>query len=186
MLKIGFTFGAIFFATGVAFGQNAGDRTLSHGTLRHRAQDSELLQKQQAVKVRLAEAAEIAEGKDQGRAIWAVLNLNGDPTQYEIKVLLADGKLVGHDIDARTGRVLRSRLHLAEAFFKHLEPAEVYRARTTLLQAIILAEEKTNSKAFKAEVKEVRNVIGYEITLVTNGRDRIVQVREDGESVLAD
>lgn len=185
MTKIRLTCGAVVFATGAAFAQPALEDPSSHGTLRHRAQDSELLLTQQAAKVPLAQAVEVAEGQGSGRAVRVSFKVDGRTRQYEVKVLAADGKLVGHYIDANSGQVLKSQGHPIEAYFTRLNPAEVQSARTTLRRAIVVAEEKVGGKASEAEVNGGSNAVRYEITVVADGRVRRIQVGEDGQVISA-
>lgn len=185
MVKIALTCSAVVIATGVAFAQTAPQDPSSHGTLKHRAQDSESLQTQQGAKLRLAQAVEIVEEKGPGRAVQVGFKVDGGMTQYWVKVLAADGQLVEHHIDANSGQVLKSESHPLEAFFTRLKPAEVQNARTTLRQAIVVAEEKAGGTASEAAVEGSGNVIRYEITVVADGRVQKVQVGANGQAAFA-
>lgn len=185
MIKFGLICSVFLFAAGVLNAQTATDGPSSHGTLRHRAQDNELLQTQQASKVSLAQAIEVAESKGPGRAVGAGFKVAGGTAQYEIKLLASDGKLVEHHVDADSGQVVKSEDHPIEAFFTRLKPADLHSARTTLRQAVAAAEEKAGGKASEAEVSRDGNSIRYEVAVVADGRVRRAQVGEDGVAVLA-
>lgn len=140
---------------------------------------------QQAAQVSLARAVEIAETKGPGRTVRVGFKVDGSTMQYDVRVLAADGRLVEHHVDAKSGQVLRSENHPIEAFFTRLNPTDVVSARTTLRRAIAVAEEKAKGKASEAEVNRGGNAVRYEVTLVADGRFRKVQVEEDGRPALA-
>lgn len=137
----------------------------------------------QAAKVTLTQAIEAAESKGQGRAVEVDFEVENNIPQYEVKVLGADGKLVEHHVDANTGQVIKSENHPIEGFFKRLKPADMQNARTSLKQAVALAEQKAGGRAVEAEVEHEANSVQYEITVANGDRTQKVKVDANGQIV---
>lgn len=144
----------------------------------HHARD---YQAQQAARTSLVQAIEAAEGRSQGRAVEASFDARNGRGHYEVKVLGMDGKLVEHEVDAASGQVTKSESRPVEGFFTRLGPTEIRNARTTLQQAIALAEQKVGGKAAEAEVEREGDAVRYEVAVVGRDRTREVRVDADGQ-----
>ena len=149
----------------------------------HHAHD---LRGQQAARVTLAQAIEAAEGRGQGRAIEAGFETRSGTGHYEVTVLGDDGKLTEHDVDAVSGQVTGSESRRLEGFFIRLRPADVQNARTTLRQAITLAEQRAGGRAAEAEVERDGDTVRYKITVADGDRTREVRVGADGQASVRD
>lgn len=143
----------------------------------HRAGD---LRGQQAARVQLSQAIEAAESQGQGFAIGAGFEI-GEGGYYEIKVLAADGTLMRRLVDATSGQVTKTERHQIEGFFTRLRPADVRSARTTLRQAIIIAEQRVCGRAAEAAVERENDMVSYKITVTNNDRMQEVRVSADGQ-----
>jgi uncharacterized membrane protein YkoI len=142
----------------------------------------------QAARIPLAKAIETAERTGgQGRAIAAEFERQdgNEPAHYEIKVVYTDGKLVEHDVDANTGQVLKSENQPIERYFTRLKPADLQAARTSLRDAIALAEQRAGAgaRALDAEVDREGSAIVYEIELATPDRRHEMKIDATGQVV---
>ncbi|WP_082494620.1 MULTISPECIES: PepSY domain-containing protein [unclassified Methylobacterium] len=140
-------------------------------------------------KVSLTKALMAAEGKGEekgGRAIDADFeNVEGkDPAHYEIKVVYPSGKLVEHYINADTGEVYKTENQPIERYFTRLKPADFQNAKTTLKDALAIAEQKVpGGKAFEADVSKDGSAVQYEIKVAGADNEQTVKVGADGKVV---
>lgn len=139
---------------------------------------------QQAARTTLAQAVEAAENRGQGRAVEAKFETRDGAGHYDIKVLGGDGKLVKHRVDDGSGQVTKSEDHPVEGFFSRLSSADVRDARTTLRQAIALAEQKAGGRA--AEAEREGDAVRYKVTVANGDRTREVGVDANGQAVVRD
>ena len=103
-------------------------------------------------KLSLTQAIETAERHGEGKAIDAEFqNGRAQSPRYEVKVLGRD-KLVTYTLDSDSGKVLQTSNEAIEKLFTRLQPDDIRGARTTLAQAIGVAEQSANGKASDAEV----------------------------------
>lgn len=143
----------------------------------HRAGD---LRGQQAAKVQLLQAIEAAESQGQGRAIGATFEI-AQGGHYEVKVLDANGTLLRHLVSANSAQVMRTERLQVEGFFSRLRPVDVQNARTTLRQAIVIAEQRVGGRASEAEVEREGDTVSYKITVTNNERMQEIRVSADGQ-----
>lgn len=134
----------------------------------------------QTAKVSLSQALEAAETKGQGKAITADFDAK-DGAHYEVKVVGSDGKLMEHTIDATSGQVTKSENQPFERYFTRLKPSDFQNARTTLRQAVTLAEQKAGGKAIEAEVELEGKVIQYDVRIVRPNSDKAQEVTVGGD-----
>jgi uncharacterized membrane protein YkoI len=123
------------------------------------------------------QAAEKAQG-GQARAVDAEFEHDDGKSQYEIKVMSGDQVMTYH-IDAVSGQSTKSEEQGALADFlgvNKVDPAKLTGAKTTLAQAIGVAEQNTNGKAIEAEVDEDTGGIHYEVTVLVGDDTREVDV----------
>ncbi|WP_052763828.1 PepSY domain-containing protein [Microvirga massiliensis] len=143
----------------------------------------------QSVKVPLSQAIATAEQQGQGRAISAEFEEQdrNDPAHYEIKVVQSDGKLVEHKVDANSGTVIKSENQPFERYFTRLKPADFQNARTSLKDAITMAEQRiAGGKAVEAEVGRENDAIVYEIEVATAERSQEIKIDANGQVVSRD
>ena len=199
MLKPGLALGVVALTTASALAQTdrpaaparepaatagtAGRGGSGTGHAGHHARD---LRAQQAARITLAQAVEAAENRGQGRAVEAKFETRDGAGAYEIKVLGGDGKLVEHRVDGGSGQVTESEDHPVEGFFSRLRPADVQDARTTLRQAIAIAEQSAGGRAAEAEAERGGGAVRYRITVADGGRTREVGVDANGQAVMRD
>ncbi len=136
----------------------------------------------QAAQITLAQAIDTAEQQGQAKAISAEFE-EDDGGQWEIKVLQNDGKLVEHTIDGKTGQIRKSENQLLESFFSRLKPTDFQNARTSLKQAIAIAEQQGGGRAVEAEVERENNTVQYEITVVNGDRSTEIKVNSEGQII---
>lgn len=142
----------------------------------HRAGD---LRGQQAAKVQLLQAIEAAESQGQGRAIGATFEI-AQGGHYEVKVLDANGTLLRHLVNANSAQITRTERLQVEGFFSQIRPVDVQNARTTLRQAIVIAEQRVGGRAAEAEVEREGDTVSYKITVTNNERMQEIRVSADG------
>jgi uncharacterized membrane protein YkoI len=143
----------------------------------HRASD---LREQQTVRVQLLQAVEAAESREPGRAIEAGFE-SGRGGHYEIKVLGADGTIIMHFVDANSGQVTRTERQQMEGFFTRLKLTDMQNARTTLRQAIVIAEQRVGGRAAEAEVERDGDAVSYRVTVTNNDRLQEIKVSAAGQ-----
>ncbi|MER2264677.1 PepSY domain-containing protein [Methylobacterium oxalidis] len=138
-------------------------------------------------KVGLAQALATAESQgDKGRAIDADFEKadGKNPAHYSIKVVYPDGKLVEYGINADTGEVYKNENQPIERYFTRLKTADFQNAKTSLKDALAIAEQKAGGgKAYEAEVERDGNSVQYEISVALNDRSQEVKVGPDGKVV---
>ncbi len=134
----------------------------------------------QAAQITLAQAIDTAEQQGQAKAISAEFE-EDDGGQWEIKVIRSDGSLIEHTIDGRTGQIRKSENQRLESIFSRLKPADFQNARTSLKQAIALAEQQGGGRAVEAEIERENNTVQYEITVVNGDRSTELKISADGQ-----
>lgn len=132
-------------------------------------------------KLSLTQAIETAEKQGGGRAIDAEFDAENGVAKYEVKILGAD-KLQDYTLDADTGQVREAENETIEKYLTRLKPETVNSAKTTLAQAIGIAEQRAGGKAAKAEIDREGDTVGYEITVAkSDGTTQEVKVGADGQ-----
>jgi uncharacterized membrane protein YkoI len=195
MQALGIALGALAFATtlavaqtnnlvpsghepSVSVGRNIGPRGSGGG---HRAGD---LQAQQAAKVGLLQAIDAAESGSQGHAVEAGFEIQGGG-HYEVKILGKDGTFTEHHVDAITGQVIKIERRPIEEFLTRLKPADVQSARTTLRQALAIAEQQAGGQAAEVAVRHEGNTISYRVTVTSDDRMQEIWLDADGKIILS-
>ncbi|MDR7039956.1 putative membrane protein YkoI [Methylobacterium sp. BE186] len=138
-------------------------------------------------KVSLAQALATAESQgDKGRAIDADFEKadGKNPAHYSIKVVYPDGKLIEYGIDADSGAVYKSENQPIERYFTRLKTADFQNAKTSLKDALAIAEQKAGGgKAYEAEVERDGQSVQYEISVALADRSQEVKVGPDGKVI---
>jgi uncharacterized membrane protein YkoI len=139
-----------------------------------------------AVKIPLSQAIDTAEKQGgAGRAISAEFEEpeGNKPATYEIKVVYDDGRLVEHYVDANSGQVIRSENQPFERYFTRLKASDFQNARTSLKDAVTLAEQRggAGAKAIEADVDREGASVVYEIEVVTADRSQEFKVDANGQ-----
>ncbi|MCW2241489.1 PepSY domain-containing protein [Azospirillum canadense] len=116
-------------------------------------------------KVSLTQAIETATKQGNGKAIDAEFEVEDGGGQYEIKVLGSD-KLMKYKLDANSGQVTEAEEAHFEKFFTRLKPEDLRNARTSLVEAIGIAEQRLGGKAIEAEAERESDHIQYEVKVV--------------------
>jgi len=148
------------------------------------ATDREDYQAFHKAKTSLTQAIQTAEKAQggQARAVDAEFEREDGKPQYEIKVMSGD-HVMTYYIDAASGQSTKSEEQSRLADFlgvNEVDPAKLTNAKTTLAQAIGVAEQNTNGKAIEAEVDEEDGGIRYEVTVLVGDDTRDVEI--DGTS----
>ena len=160
------------------------DKPASSGNATAAGKDMKEWQAAPLAKTNLATAIATAEGKEAGgRAIDADFELadGKNPAHYSIKVVYPDGKLVEHGINADTGELYKSENQPIERYFTRLKPADFNNAKTSLKDALAIAEQKAGGgKAYEAEVEREGNAVEYEISVALPDGSKEIKVGPDG------
>jgi uncharacterized membrane protein YkoI len=177
--------GVLCLMTSLAIAQTSpAPATGTTGTTRTNSVSSEL-QAIRAASVSMAQAIEIVEKQAGGRAISIDFEERdgNEPAHYEIKVVSADGKLVEYNIDAMTGAVLKSENQPIERYFTRLKPADIQTAKTSLKDAIALAERQAgpDARAIEAEIEREGGTVAYEIEVAVGNDTQDFDVTADGQ-----
>ena len=128
------------------------------------AADREDVRALEKAKVSLTQAIDIAARQGNGIAIDAEFEEDDGRGTYEVKVL-GEGTLVTYTLDAESGSVTDTENERIEQYFTRLKPADLRDARTTLGQAIGMAEQRAGGKAMDAEVEREGDHVEYEVTV---------------------
>ena len=140
-------------------------------------------------KVGLAQALTTAEAQGDekgGRAIDADFEKAGqqEPGPLRIKVVYPSGKLVEYGINADTGALYKTENQPIERYFTRLKPADFQNAKTSLKDALAIAEQKAGGgKAYEAEVEKDGKSVQYEIKVAGADKEQTVKVGPDGKVV---
>jgi uncharacterized membrane protein YkoI len=140
-------------------------------------------------KVALPQAINTAEmqGEEKGgRAIDADFEKadSKDPVHYAVKVVYPSGKLVEYGINADTGAVYKTENQPIERYFTFLTTKNFNEAKTTLKDALAIAEQKAGGgKAYEAEVSKDGKAVQYEIKVAGADKEQTVKVGPDGKVV---
>ncbi len=192
------TAGALVLSTGLTLAQtdNSGTKDATPpaagGTAAPASQansDMKEWQIAKVAKISLADALATAESKGEekgGRAIDADFEKadGKDPAHYSIKVVYPSGKLVEHGINADSGELYKSENQPIERYFTFLTPANFNEAKTSLKDALAIAEQKAGGgKAYEAEVSKDGKAVQYEISVAGADKEQTVKVGADGKVI---
>jgi uncharacterized membrane protein YkoI len=150
-----------------------------------RPRGSSEFQAARAASVSLAQAIEIAESQAGGGRTISIEFEERDgnePAHYDVKVVSADGKLVEHAVDAMSGKILKSENQPIERYFTRLKPADIQSAKTSLRDAVSLAERQAgiDARAVEAEVERDGDAVTYEIEVASANGSKEYKVTADG------
>lgn len=152
--------------------------------------DSDLKEWQTAkmAKVALPQALSTAEAQGEekgGRAIDADFEKadGKDPAHYSVKVVYLSGKLVEYGINADTGELYKTENQPIERYFTFLTPANFNEAKTSLKDALTIAEQKAGGKAYEASVSKDGKAVQYKISVAGADKEQTVTVGPDGKVV---
>lgn len=107
-----------------------------------------------------------------------------DPAHYAVKVVYPSGKLVEYGINADTGAVYKTENQPIERYFTRLKPADFQNAKTSLKDALAIAEQKAGGgKAYEAEVSKDGSSVQYKIEVAGADKEHKVKVGGDGKVV---
>ncbi|GJD32441.1 hypothetical protein PMNALOAF_3714 [Methylobacterium adhaesivum] len=140
-------------------------------------------------KVALPQAISTAEmqGEEKGgRAIDADFEKadGKDPAHYSVKVVYPSGKLVEYGINADTGALYKTENQPIERYFTFLKPANFNEAKTSLKDALVIAEQKAGGgKAYEASVSKDGKAVQYAIKIAGADKETSVTVGPDGKVV---
>ena len=140
-----------------------------------------------AAKVGLAQALATAESQGDekgGRAIDADFEKadSKDPAHYSVKVVYPSGKLVEYGINADTGVLYKTENQPFERYFTRLKASDFQNAKTSLKDALTIAEQKAGGgKAYEAEVEKDGASVQYEIKVAGADKEQEVKVGTDGK-----
>lgn len=178
------TAGMFLLGTSLALAQTA-TTTGTTGDMK----DMKEWQVAKTVKVGLPQAISTAEmqGEEKGgRAIDADFEKadSKDPVHYAVKVVYPSGKLVEYGINADTGAVYKTENQPIERYFTFLKPQNFNEAKTSLKDALTIAEQKAGGgKAYEAEVSKDGKAVQYEIKVAGADKEQTVKVGPDGKVV---
>ncbi|HYD68463.1 PepSY domain-containing protein [Azospirillum sp.] len=140
------------------------------------AADKEDIQALTQARLSLTQAIEEAGRQGNGRAVDAEFDVENGAARYEVTILGAD-RLVTYTLDANTGAVVKTDEKTVARYFTRLDPADLQGARTTLEQAIGIAEQRLSGKAIEAEVERDGDAVRYEVTVAhPDGRTQDIKI----------
>jgi uncharacterized membrane protein YkoI len=140
-------------------------------------------------KVSLPQAIGTAEAQGDekgGRAIDADFEKadSKDPAHYSVKVVYPSGKLVEYGINADTGVLYKTENQPIERYFTFLKPANFNEAKTSLKDALGIAEQKAGGgKAYEASVSKDGQAVQYKISVAGADKEQTVTVGPDGKVI---
>jgi uncharacterized membrane protein YkoI len=138
-------------------------------------------------KISLPQAIGTAEAQGDekgGRAIDADFEKadSKDPAHYSVKVVYPSGKLVEYGINADTGVLYKTENQPIERYFTFLKPANFNEAKTSLKEALSIAEQKAGGgKAYEASVSKDGKAVQYKISVAGADKEQTVTVGPDGK-----
>ncbi len=150
------------------------------------AKDMKEWQVAKTAKVGLSQAISTAEmqGEEKGgRAIDADFEKadSKNPVHYAVKVVYPSGKLVEYGINADSGAVYKTENQPIERYFTFLTPKNFNEAKTSLKDALSIAEQKAGGgKAYEAEVSKDGKAVQYQIKVAGADKEQTVKVGPDG------
>jgi uncharacterized membrane protein YkoI len=159
----------------------AGASLLAMGIADNAVADADTAKALGAAKLSLTQAIEAAEKQGGGKAIDAEFERTNNGPRYDVKVLGTD-KLVEYTLDANTGKVVGTDNEVIEKYFTRLTPDQVRGAKTTLAQAIGIAEQRSGGRAYEAEVDREGEAVEYDVTVFkADGSEHEIEISGDGQ-----
>ena len=185
MKTVAATAGMLVLGSSLALAQAPAETTGTAGNMK----DMKEWQVAKIAKIGLPQAITTAEQQGDekgGRAIDADFEKadSKDPVHYAVKVVYPSGKLVEYGINADTGAVYKTENQPIERYFTFLTPKNFNEAKTTLKDALSIAETKAGGgKAYEAEVSKDGKAVQYEIKVAGADKDQTVKVGPDGKVI---
>ncbi|MFK5600645.1 PepSY domain-containing protein [Methylobacterium sp. HMF5984] len=183
--------GLLALSAGFAAAQSTppavGTQTLMPAT--HADDNMKEWQVAKTAKVSLPQAISTAEmqGDEKGgRAIDADFEKadSKDPAHYSVKVVYPSGKLVEYGINADTGALYKTENQPIERYFTFLKPANFNEAKTSLKEALAIAEQKAGGgKAYEASVSKDGKAVQYQIKVAGMDKEQTINVGADGKVI---
>ncbi|MFC6788257.1 PepSY domain-containing protein [Methylobacterium komagatae] len=179
------TAGLLVLGSSLALAQAPAETTATAGDMK----DMKEWQVAKTAKIGLPQAITTAEQQGDekgGRAIDADFEKadSKDPVHYAVKVVYPSGKLVEYGINADTGAVYKTENQPIERYFTFLTPQNFNEAKTTLKDALSIAETKAGGgKAYEAEVSKDGKAVQYQIKVAGADKDQTVKVGPDGKVI---
>lgn len=142
-------------------------------------------------KLSLVQAIDVAERQLPGKAVEAEFETERDSGRYHVQVS-KDGEVTRYWIDAGSGQVTKSeRQGRVGTAVKVLGGDTVNQAvldasRTTLVQAIDVAEQRIGGKGIKAEVEQERGRLRYGVWVLKGEDRKKIEVDANNGAVKAD
>jgi uncharacterized membrane protein YkoI len=135
-----------------------------------------------SAKYPLIEAIRIAEQQGAGPAIDAKLDAKESGSQYQIKVLSADGKTVQEfRIDATTGKVVKSENAPFESLFRRMKSDSILKAPMDLATAAVTAQKTAGGIALAAEVDTKLDTVVYNVKVAKGNVVEMVKINAAGD-----
>ncbi len=179
------TAGLLVLGSSLALAQAPAETTATAGDMK----DMKEWQVAKTAKIGLPQAIATAEQQGDekgGRAIDADFEKadSKNPVHYAVKVVYPSGKLVEYGINADTGAVYKTENQPIERYFTFLTPQNFNEAKTTLKDALSIAETKAGGgKAYEAEVSKDGKAVQYQIKVAGADKDQTVKVGPDGKVI---
>jgi uncharacterized membrane protein YkoI len=127
----------------------------------------------QHAKITLAQAIAAAAKESAGEPTNAAFQTKGGKSGYVVTVIAA-GKMQSIWVDGQSGKAEpMSKLSTADVNTQSLDKIEapsVKGAKTTLAEAIAMAEQHAGGRAIEAGLGKHDNMVGYDISLLRNGK----------------
>jgi uncharacterized membrane protein YkoI len=135
----------------------------------------------------LAEAVRVAQEKGGGPAIDAEFGMEENRSEYEIKVLSADGRNVREfEIDATTGSVKEIESEPFESLFTRLKADSIMKAPMDLATAVLTAQKLAGGMALEAEIDPEGDAVVYNIKVVKGSAVETVRINAVGKVASAE
>ncbi|MBN9507990.1 MAG: PepSY domain-containing protein [Alphaproteobacteria bacterium] len=133
----------------------------------------------QHAKITLGEAIAAAAKESAGEVTNVAFNVMHGKSGYAVTVL-ADGKMQSIWVDGQSGKAMpTAKLTTAdvnEQSLDKIEASSLKGAKTSLSQAVAMAEQHAGGKAIEAGVGKRDKTVGYDISLLRDGKRSSVWV----------
>lgn len=112
--------------------------------------------------VSLSKAVEISEKQSLGKSLGAMFDIEKGRALWEVVILNATG-LQEFKVDASTGQVIK--IKLLTNFVSSMNLKDLETAKTTLAQAVAMAERQSKGKAIKVQVEHERGSVQFDVSV---------------------
>lgn len=139
-------------------------------------------------RVSLTQAIEKAEKQGKGKAVSVDFDTKNSVGLYEVSVVSGE-TVTRWDIDASNGKVASGDKETLATWLQKLgagvKPEELTGSRTTLTQAVGLAEAQAGGKAIEADVEHSDNRLTYDIQVLNGAETRTIRIDSTNGQILA-